>query len=195
MSAATTVLLLGYLIAAADALPELVQLRHTWRRRSTAGLSYDTQLAWLASWTVWLTYGAVVADGPITLSAALGVAASAILAARMHQLGARTTIRTHALLTVTYLTALVMVLARPAVGGGLLAAVDLAWFGPQLLLAARQRDLTGLSGPANGLNAAISLAWVLYTVAVGHPAAGVWSATTVVFSIYLLHRTRAVRRL
>lgn len=38
--------LLGYIIAVADAVPDILQLRHTMRRRSINGLSYTTQCAW-----------------------------------------------------------------------------------------------------------------------------------------------------
>ncbi len=136
-------------------------------------------------------YGAVVSDGPLLLSGALGLTVSVLLAWRMRRLGARSSLRVRSLLAVSYASVCPLVLLLPSQGGAALAVVDLLWFGPQLLLAARGSNLRGLSGSAQLLNAAVNAAWVVYTVAVGHPAAGAWSAVTVATSGYLLLRVRS----
>lgn len=194
ISSLTALALFGYTIAIFYAASDLAQLRHVWRHRSIAGLSYDTQLAWLASWSAWMVYGISVSDGPIILSSGFGLTFSFLLASRMRSLGARSGLLSRCLLAASYGVLCPAVAFWPSYGGAFLAVVDLAWFGPQLLLASRGSDLAGLSGSAQALNAAINLGWVAYTVAAGHPAAGVWSAATVMASVYLALRVRASRR-
>lgn len=97
------------------------------------------------SWLAWLAHAAIVKDGPLLLAATLGLTASLGLVVVFFRLGALPRPRQLAVMFGGYATVIGFLLVDPMFGSIAPAALDLAWFSPQLVSAYRNLDLSGIS--------------------------------------------------
>jgi uncharacterized protein with PQ loop repeat len=166
---------LGYTIALAASVPEVLQLVRTLRLRHTAGLSALTQASFLMSWTSWAIYGIRLGDGPVIVSSVVAASVAGTMVVLLARLGSLPPLRRLALPAVCYAAAVTLAVIEPRLGGAALAVVELTFFMPQLVTTFRAADLSGLSPVAVGWELTTSAGWVVYTVAAGIPEAGVFS--------------------
>lgn len=185
----------GFVVALADAVPSLMQTSRTVRTRRAEGLSAFTQAAWTMSWAVWFLHAYVVRDGPLLLAASVGLGTSAVLTFVLARMGRFPHVRPLAAPFLAYtLVAAAMVHHSVHYGALALAVVDIVFFYPQVRLAARASDLSGISVWSYVTEIAMSVAWVAYTVAAGFPAAGLFSAVSAVAFGFVLSKVLADRR-
>lgn len=157
---------LGTLIGLVRALPQLVRLART---RDAHGVSLDTAATSSVVSFGWATYGVLTEQLPVTLatgSSGIVFALITLLALRLGRHGRE--LRT-APLWLVVLAACAGVAGSGGLGIVLPVSVLVANV-PQLLVAFRERDLTGLSPATWALSVSDGAVWLAYALVTGDTA-------------------------
>jgi len=184
--------LYGSLLASLEFVPALTQFRHTRRTRSLAGVSAYTQLAWTASWLVWLLYSVQKGLYPMTALCVLALAPSVLMSTYLLRSGTvgvsvvRLTASVGGLLL--FVTAM-----HPTLGVTLLVVYDLTMTIPQVVRACREKDLSGLSVRSYLVSLVTDAAWIVYALGVADPLAGSSSAISLLAAAVIVARVCYLR--
>ena len=157
---------LGTLIGLVRALPQLLRLLRT---RDAHGVSVDTAATSSAVSFGWATYGVLTEQVPVTLATGSSGVVFALITLVALRLGRRVREFRTAPVWVVVLT-VVALLAREDGLGVLLPLSVLVANIPQLLVAYRERDLTGLSSTTWLLSMSDGLVWAIYAMVTGDVA-------------------------
>lgn len=177
----TTVLALG--LAFVSAVAGIPQLARTISTGDVSGVSVPTQLAWSASWALWIVHSAAIGAYPKAVGEVVGLLFDTVLLVVLCRAVARATGRRAWSVAVGSAWALVPVpvLALAAGEWGPLALAvglslfDVAAMAPQAWTALRAASLNGLSLGSWSLRVAVSGGWIGYGLAIGHPEAVGWA--------------------
>src|SRR5688500_2354845 len=154
---------IGMVIGLVRALPQLIRLLRT---RDAHGVSLDTATTSSVVSFAWMTYGILTGQFAVALASGLSGAVYCLIAVFALVLGrhfreVRAAPYWLAIVTVVTLTA-------GSVGLGVILAVGaLVANLPQVIVAYRERDLTGLSPSTWALTASDGAVWSLYGIVTG----------------------------
>ena len=151
---------LGTLIGLVRALPQLVRLM---RSRDAHGVSVDTAATSSAVSFGWATYGRLTEQLPVTLATGSSGVVFALITLSALRFGRRA--REFRAAPVWVVVLVVVTLSTREAGlAGLLPASVLVANVPQLVVAYRERDLTGLSAATWLLSMSDGLVWAIYAL-------------------------------
>ena len=177
---------LGLAIACTEAVPTVLQVRHS-RAHGVAGVNSATNTAWLFSWLLWCMFGVAIGEVPVIIQNAAGFVACAVMVRLLwahHQVSVRTTL----LLLALHVAIGAVMVQHLAAGVAILAACDVLFVVPQIRTAWQQRDIGGLSHSAYRFSVIMDLAWIAYAIGIGHPFAAAWSFIALMFGAAILLR-------
>ena len=166
MDAAGMLGALGTLVGLVRALPQLVRLLRT---RDAHGVSLDTAATSSIVSFGWATYGVLTDQLPVTLATGSSGVVFGLITILAVKLGRRVTeLRAAPVWLVVLVT--VGLLAGDGGLGVVLPVSVLVANVPQLLVAYRERDLTGLSLPTWLLSVSDGAVWAIYALVTGDRA-------------------------
>ena len=179
---AVGVVMLGWALAFTGALVAVPQALRVVRTGDVQGLSVTTQVAWVVSWSLWLTYSLTVHAWPKVGAESLGLVVEIAMTAvvlrgvlRTGHLGAAL----RPAVVFAGVGAVACVGARvgggPEALAGALTVFDGASLAPALWAVWRSASLAGLSGASWALRAAVAGGWIAYGFGFGHPLAAGWA--------------------
>ena len=157
---------LGTLIGLVRALPQLVRLLRT---RDAHGVSLDTAATSSIVSFGWATYGVLTDQLPVILATGSSGVVFALITLVATRLGRRVTELRAAPVWVIVLAAIGFAAGAGGLGVALPVSVLVANV-PQLIVAYRERDLTGLSLPTWLLSMSDGTVWAIYALVTGDRA-------------------------
>lgn len=164
------------------------------RRHGAAGVSAATWLGLVASVALWCAYGIVLGDMALIATNAPGFVVALVIVATLVRAGA-TTVRV--LVGVLAMTAVwilgALLLDTPGAIGAAASAMLVGRIVPQLMLAQRADDVTGVSIFTWVANAVTKLPWALYGLAIGDAWVGGSALVGVVLSLMIVAVVTAKR--
>lgn len=163
MNAATVLGAIGMVVGLVRALPQLLRLIKT---RDAHGVSLDTAATSCVVSLAWATYGALTEQWAVALASGLTGAVFALITLLTLKLGRKfRELRTGPVWAIAVLVA--TLLAGSNGLGVVLIAGALVANTPQVIVAYRERDLTGLSPSTWALTASDGAVWTLYGIVTG----------------------------
>ena len=166
MDAAVLLGAAGTLIGLVRALPQFVRL---FRTRDAHGVSLDSAATSSIVSFGWATYGVLTEQLPVTLATGSSGVVFAFITVLALRLGRRPSEFRAA--PVWFVVLAVAVAGAGATGLGVLLPVSvLVANGPQLLVAFREADLTGLSAATWSLSSSDGAVWLTYALVTGDRA-------------------------
>lgn len=178
--------LLGFALVPGDAIPSLLRLRHLRRTRSTAGLSPFTNAQWMVSWWLWALYALLIDSVPLLIVSVITAFVDTCIVVVLVYAKAMP-MRT--LLSVTLggvALGAVGVLTSPELIAAVVTVVDFVAYLPQVRLALREADLSGISVPAWAFALVQDAGWIVYGFGTGHPLLAGWALVSAPASVMVL---------
>lgn len=163
MNAATALGAIGMVIGLVRALPQLLRLR---KMADAHGVSLDAAATSCVVSLAWAIYGALTEQWAVALASALTATVFALVAVLASKLGRKVKELRAAPLWFAAVT-VALVLAGSAGLGVVLVLGALVANTPQVIVAFRERDLTGLSPSTWALTASDGAVWTLYGIVTG----------------------------
>lgn len=184
--------ILGFLLVPGDVVPSLLRLRHLRKTRSVAGVSGATNAQWMVSWWLWAFYAVLIDSIPLLVVSLCVAFVDTVLVVLLMRAGA-VSVRTLVFFVIVgILLAALGVIVTPEIIAALLTVIDLVVLLPQVRLAIREADLSGISIPAWGFSLLQDVGWVVYGFGIGHPLLAGWSIASAPASVIIL--IQAIRR-
>lgn len=166
MDAAAALGVAGTLVGLVRALPQLIRLAKT---RDAHGVSVDTAATSSVVSFGWATYGALTEQVPVTLATGSSGVVFALITLYAMRLGRRPSELRAA--PVWFVVLLTVAAAARADGLGVLLPVSVLVANvPQLVVAYRESDLTGLSTSTWLLSVSDGAVWLVYALVTGDKA-------------------------
>jgi len=199
----TVVLLLGWALALTGAVVSVPQALRTLRTGDARGLSLTTQVCWVSSWAMWLSYSLTIMAWPKVGAESVGllaeVALTALLMRALHR-GGQLRRSLLAALPLAVAGTVGCLAARSLLGvealAGALTVFDGVSLAPALWATWRSPSLAGLSGPSWALRTVVAAGWIVYGVGFGHPLAAGWAyvmcPAAAVVSLRIRHDRRRI---
>lgn len=175
--------LLLVVITLASVLVQAVRVH----RHGAAGVSAATWLGLVASVSLWCAYGIVLGDLALIATNAPGFLVALVIVVTLVRAGA-TSYRLLALVVVATGVWIggALLIGRPGAMGAAASAMLVGRILPQLVVAVREADVTGVSIVTWVSNAITKLPWALYGLAIGDVWVGGSAAVGVVLSLVIV---------
>lgn len=176
--------IIGYSLTLAAVIPALRQVSHSRRLNSVAGISAATTIAWVFSWTVWTWYGFLVGSGPLVAHNLVGLMpALALLVVYVRCSPSMSRLTPLAIAAAYTIAAALMVVNRPS-ALVVITVLDVFFYVPSVVRVFKDRDLSGVSTPANAVHLTLSATWLVYLWFIGQGAASFgWIAAVLGYSL------------
>lgn len=177
---------LGFALVPGDAIPSLLRLRHLRKTRSVAGLSPFTNAQWMVSWWLWAAYALLVDSTPLLVVSVITALVDTCIVIMLLRVKA---------MPVKTLSAVVLggaalggagMATSPEVIAAVVTVVDFVAYLPQIRLALKEADLSGISIPAWAFALVQDGGWIVYGFGIGHPLLAGWALVSAPASITVL---------
>jgi uncharacterized protein with PQ loop repeat len=180
---------LGYTAAAVSCVQLVPQVLRTVRSRNTAGVAPAMWALLGAQSAAWLVYGSARGLWPSVIVNVVLVGCVAVMLRTMRAERAPGTARSIGLLAALLAAeAVVLAVAPMAVLGTFASVLSALVFYPQVVMALRAVDLSGLSRPTWLITIGTSVLWAAYGLAAGAPAVWASAAHNLALSLVVVAR-------